>query len=272
LRADIAKQIKKTEGQGKVSAGSRFAARSVAKTQTKYTGKYATTKSSAVKENAMKNYALKNDVTMQEFVRWFNKELYQENNTARALTVEKLLNWEVEELEDRLCSLVEDRYNPEMRQMERSLVLQILDGIWKDHLLVMDHLRSSIGLRGYAQVDPKVEYKREGMKLFTSMWNTIYSRVTDLIFRMEQLDPEYVASTYKETQTITQHDEAQSALNSLSQEQRENVDSANAAGGDQKKMEPIRNRGPAYKGPAVGKNDSCPCGSGKKYKACCGKK
>ncbi|GHT45276.1 protein translocase subunit SecA 1 [Planctomycetales bacterium] len=272
LRADIAKQIKKTEGQGKVSAGSKFAARSVAKTQTKYTGKYATTKSSAIKENALlKSYALKNDAAAREFVRWFNEELYQGDNAARVLTVEKLLNWEVEELEDRLCSLIEDRYNPEMRQMERSLVLQMLDGIWKDHLLVMDHLRSSIGLRGYAQVDPKVEYKREGMKLFTAMWNTIYSRVTDLIFRMEQLDPEYVASTYKETQTITQHDEAQSALNSFSQEQRENVDSANAAGG-QKKIEPIRNRGPAYKGPAVGRNDACPCGSGKKYKACCGKK
>ncbi len=54
--------------------------------------------------------------------------------------------------------------------MERMLVLQILDAAWKDHLLAMDHLRSSVSLRGYAQVDPKVEYKREGMRLFDSMW------------------------------------------------------------------------------------------------------
>ena len=53
-----------------------------------------------------------------------------------------------------------------MRRMERALLLQILDTAWKEHLLAMDHLRSSVGLRGYAQVDPKVEYKREGMRLF----------------------------------------------------------------------------------------------------------
>ncbi|GHT12231.1 protein translocase subunit SecA 1 [Planctomycetales bacterium] len=274
------------EGSGKISAGSKFAARSVAKTQTKYTGKYATTKSATIKEKAKPKYVLRGDEAAAEFVDWFNNELIgaedrrQEteeatsdasrlrSNTAR-LTVEKLLLWEPEELEDRLCSLVEDRYNPEMRQMERSLVLQILDTAWKDHLLVMDHLRSSIGLRGYAQVDPKVEYKREGMKLFTSMWNSVYSRVTDLIFRMEQLDPGFVSQTWQETET--QHEDAGSALSEMAQGHKQDVDSANAAGATDKKMEPIRNKGPVYKGPAVGRNDPCPCGSGKKYKACCGK-
>ena len=80
--------------------------------------------------------------------------------------------------------------------MERALVLQILDGAWKDHLLVMDHLRSSVGLRGYAQVDPKVEYKREGMRAFEQMWDSIGERVTDLIFRIEQLDEGFVGSTW----------------------------------------------------------------------------
>ena len=61
---------------------------------------------------------------------------------------------------------IEDRYRPEIRRMERHLVLQLVDGGWKDHLLAMDHLRSAVGLVGYAQVDPKVEYKREGRKLF----------------------------------------------------------------------------------------------------------
>src|SRR5262249_52044777 len=55
------------------------------------------------------------------------------------------------------------------------------------------HLRSSIGLRGYAQVDPKVEYKREGMKLFEEMWNGVSDKVTDLVFRMEQLDPDFLS-------------------------------------------------------------------------------
>ena len=67
------------------------------------------------------------------------------------------------------------------------MVLQILDTAWKDHLLAMDS-SASVGLRGYAQVDPKVEYKREGMRTFELMWVAVGERVTDLIFRMEQLD------------------------------------------------------------------------------------
>ena len=71
---------------------------------------------------------------------------------------------------------VEDRFRPEMRRMERTLLLQILDTAWKDHLLAMDHLRHSVGLRGYAQVDPKVEYKREGMRIYEQMWTASTSR------------------------------------------------------------------------------------------------
>ena len=57
--------------------------------------------------------------------------------------------------------------------MERVLILEILDTAWKDHLLAMDHLRSSVGLSGYAQLDPKVEYKREGMRMYQQMWRSI---------------------------------------------------------------------------------------------------
>ena len=80
-------------------------------------------------------------------------------------------------------------YRPEMREMEKSVLLDILDSSWMEHLRTMDHLRSSIGLQGYAQIDPKVEYKREGMRIFGEMWNGIGDRVTDLIFRVEQFDP-----------------------------------------------------------------------------------
>jgi preprotein translocase subunit SecA len=244
------------KGGGQMTVGSKFAARSVAK----YAGKDAAAKTAKKDAAANPKYVLKNDAELSVFCAWCQEEF------SPKLTLQKLLGWEVPELEDRLCSLIEDRYNPEMRQMERSLVLQILDTIWKDHLLVMDHLRSSIGLRGYAQVDPKVEYKREGMKLFTDLWNTVYSRVTDLIFRMEQLDPGFVSSTWQESET--RHDEAGSAMSDFAKERTE---SADTAGASDKKMEPIRNQGPKYQGPAVGRNDPCPCGSGKKYKACCGK-
>jgi preprotein translocase subunit SecA len=166
-----------------------------------------------------------------------------------------------EHLKNRQSAIVENHFRPEMRRMERSLVLEILDTAWKDHLLAMDHLRSAVGLRGWAQVDPKVEYKREGMRTFEVMWTSIGERVTDLIFRMEQLDPNFVGSTWKEATAI--HEEAKSTTE-IARQQQAAID--NSEGSD-KKIEPIRNRGPK-----VGRNDPCPCGSGKKYKNCCMKK
>ena len=80
--------------------------------------------------------------------------------------------------------------------MERAVLLQILDNAWKDHLLAMDHLRSSVGLRGYAQVDPKVEYKREGMRTFDLMWKGIDDRVTDIVYRIEQVEDDALKSTW----------------------------------------------------------------------------
>ncbi len=70
--------------------------------------------------------------------------------------------------------------------MERSLLLNQLDTSWKNHLYTMDHLRSAIGLVGYAQEDPKTEYKREGMKEFDAMWEGVEDKVTDIVFRMEE--------------------------------------------------------------------------------------
>jgi preprotein translocase subunit SecA len=241
---------------GKVSAGSKFAERSVHKTVTKYTGKYATSKSIIATKNTLNDTRkkIKNNTELEKFCQWVNEEF------APNLTSQKILEWDIYELEDRLCSLVEDRYNPEMRQMERSLVLQMLDTIWKDHLLVMDHLRSGIGLRGYAQEDPKVVFKREGMQIFAEMWNTVYSRVTNLIFRMEQLDPDFVSSTWREAEA--QHEEV--PTNSMiSNFEKERIETADNIQTSEKKMEPFRNREPQ-----IGRNDPCPCGSGKKYKNC----
>ena len=99
--------------------------------------------------------------------------------------------------------------------MEKAVLLQILDSSWMEHLRAMDHLRSSIGLQGYAQIDPKVEYKREGMRIFAEMWNGIGDRVTDLIFRVEQFDPEflnYLGSQWKLDRAQTIHQQAESQL------------------------------------------------------------
>jgi len=176
------------------------------------------------------------------------------------LSPDEILRGDRERLRRHLVAAVEERFRPEMRKMERALVLQLLDAAWKDHLLAMDHLRSSVGLRGYAQVDPKVEYKREGMRTFEQMWDSVGERVTDLIFRMEQLDEGFVGSTWKESEAI--HQDAQSA-GEIAQQQQAAIDGTQV----DHKPQPIRNRQQR-----VGRNDPCPCGSGKKFKNCCMKK
>jgi preprotein translocase subunit SecA len=185
---------------------------------------------------------------------WLRRTVNYERST------DELARLDREKLEQVLTMAVEQHYRPEIRRMERLLLLQILDMAWKDHLLAMDHLRSSVSLRGYAQVDPKVEYKREGMRLFDGMWISVGERVTDLIFRMEQLDEGFVGSTWKESEA--RHEEARPAYGATDQQQAvENSESDNNG-----KVEPIRNTGPR-----VGRNDPCPCGSGKKYKHCHGR-
>ncbi len=192
---------------------------------------------------------------LQELADWVEETL------GRRIEPQSFERMDREALTCKLTEAVEDRFRPEMRRMERALLLQIVDTGWKEHLLAMDHLRSSIGLMGYAQVDPKVEYKREGMKIFDQMWGSVGERVTDLIFRMEQLDEGFVGSTWVETAAT--HAQAESATEIARQQQ----DAIAASGGGQAVIEPIRNRGPR-----VGRNAPCPCGSGKKYKSCCMRK
>ena len=164
---------------------------------------------------------------------------------------------------------------PRCARWRRCSLLQILDSSWMEHLRAMDHLRSSIGLQGYAQIDPKVEYKREGMKIFAEMWNGVADKVTDLIFRVEQFDPEflsYLGSRWQLDRAQTIHQSADSqlaAVAGLGRDPRRQQDAAIAASqqSTEKKHEPVRNVGKK-----VGRNDPCPCGSGKKFKACCMRK
>ena len=158
-----------------------------------------------------------------------------------------------------------DDPRPEMKRMERAVLLQILDNAWKDHLLAMDHLRSSVGLRGYAQVDPKVEYKREGMRTFDLMWKGIDERVVDIVYRIEQVEDDALRSTFRETAAI--HADASAAgMTAAAQPAADGGELPEPSRGEQTRPEPIRNMSQK-----VGRNDPCPCGSGKKFKNCCGK-
>ena len=191
---------------------------------------------------------------------WFKQELDYD------LPMNKVESLEKEELEQTLEAIVEDHYHPEFRRMERMVLLEIVDSAWKDHLLAMDYLRSAVGQRGMAQLDPKVEYKREGMKMFDGLWISIGERVTDLVFRMEQMNEDFVSNTLVETSA--RHDDAnttqQPQQSDIGQEQ---SDAIQRSGGDKQAVETIRNRDQK-----TGRNDPCTCGSGKKYKSCCMRK
>jgi preprotein translocase subunit SecA len=154
----------------------------------------------------------------------------------------------------------ERRYRPELYQTERSLILDVLDSAWKDHLYYMDHLRAGIGLVGYAQKDPKIEYRREGMRAFEQMWDRIAGQVTGAIFRIESQSPEYVGSLWQITST-THSAPAEDTGASPAEQAAGQLEPGQTA----KAVEPIR-----HFGNKVGRNDPCPCGSGKKFKKCCG--
>jgi preprotein translocase subunit SecA len=156
------------------------------------------------------------------------------------------------------------RYRPELGQAERSLLMEVLDHSWKEHLYYMDHLRQGIGLVGYAQKDPKVEYKREGMKAFDQMWDRIGEQVTQAIFRLEKESPQFVGSLWQISAAT--HQQADSAAQEARQAPPQapppqQQESRGPEPGQQiKAVEPIRNRGQK-----VDRNAPCPCGSGKKY-------
>ena len=177
-------------------------------------------------------------------------------NLGLELNLDGLTGVTPEQVRQVLWNTFDEKYRPEMHRMERSLVLGQLDTSWKNHLYVMDHLRHAVGLRGYAQEDPKTVYKREGMQEFDTMWESISDKVTETVFRME--DEEGFQDSLWDIGALVKE-----AAPQPSAYQGENEQAIAGSQQGEKKQEPIRNRGER-----VGRNDPCPCGSGKKYKNC----
>ncbi len=153
----------------------------------------------------------------------------------------------------------------ELRKIEQILLLEKVDTKWKDHLYAMDHLKSGIGLRGYAQVDPKIEYKREALVMFETMMSSIREEVTDLIFKLR------VRSETIDSKDVWNPDNFvyQDSFNTIPEypaPKRERIEAATTNSG-QSEQRP----GPIRVAVKIGRNQPCPCGSGKKYKQCCGK-
>lgn len=129
-----------------------------------------------------------------------------------------------------------------MRILERALYLRTIDMLWIDHLDAIDHLREGIGLRGYGQKDPLIEYKNESYRMFKTLLGAIDAEIINLIYKVEIS----AAATAPETRVTKMAEQA--------------------------KGNEAKDKSQAEKGKkTVGRNDLCPCGSGKKYKKCCGK-
>jgi len=160
------------------------------------------------------------------------------------------------ELAELLVTRVKERYNQKeilfgekmMRWLERRIILDIVDTQWKDHLLTLDHLKEGIGLRGYGQKDPLVEFKKEAFTLFEDMMGRIDTETVRYLFLVQPAKPE---------------DEAREIERRQRHQQQELQYQAGAAG-KAEELKPVRT------GAKVGRNDPCPCGSGKKYKKCHG--
>jgi len=202
----------------------------------------------------------------------------------------ELQNLRREALEEAIYQRLVQRYEekerlvgPEvLRQVERLIMLHVIDNQWKDHLLSMDHLREGIGLRGYGQKDPLVEYKKESFLLFQEMWDRIEDETIrylfflqpseggrpQLPFAAEEEEEEVVEEPEPVAVTAAQRRAAQAAVEDFTRniqrkKERELAElqfvGAGSTGGKT-----------VVKGRKVGRNDPCPCGSGKKYKKCCG--
>jgi len=197
---------------------------------------------------------------LQSLIEWANQKF------EISLQIEQFEEFDREQARNLLLQQYDTRYRPEFSHTERMIMLEVLDHAWKEHLYYMDHLRSGIGLVSYAQKDPKVEYKKEGMKAFDSMWDRVGEQVTSALFRVESESPDFVSSLWEIT--AIEHDEFEEEL-PPEPTGTENIVEGNLPpepGAPDKAIEPIRNRGEK-----VGRNDPCPCGSGKKYKKCHGK-
>jgi len=150
-----------------------------------------------------------------------------------------------------------------MRTHEKFVMLQVVDQQWKDHLLAIDHLKEGIGLRGYGQRDPLIEYKKESFELFTLMKERIEDQIVQYLFKLQP-----VAREAADEDVNARSAERRAPVAMPARRGPSNVNysyGAAASGGQDAKVETIQRNAPK-----VGRNDPCPCGSGKKYKKCHG--
>jgi preprotein translocase subunit SecA len=150
-----------------------------------------------------------------------------------------------------------------IRHFEKSVMLQVLDNSWKEHLAAMDQLRQGIHLRGYGQKDPKQEYKREAFEMFNSLLEHIKLEVVTIMAKVQVTREEDVKAIDEQRQApIEMHYEHAEAHSAFEAEAEQALPDNNSEASEQPFVRDTQK---------VGRNDPCPCGSGKKYKQCHGK-
>ncbi|WP_199098739.1 preprotein translocase subunit SecA [Dyella sp. ASV21] len=180
---------------------------------------------------------------------------------------DKMIVEHVREAVEQLFKAKEQQMGAEtMRQLEKHIMLSVVDNAWKEHLASMDYLRQGIYLRGYAQKQPKQEFKRESFQLFSSMLDRIKTEVVQMLARVRVRSEEEVAAMEAEQQRLAERLQRQMmASGGGAPTAALNADPESVAAGSM--AAPVSG---AQDGPRVGRNDPCPCGSGKKFKHCHG--
>jgi preprotein translocase subunit SecA len=181
----------------------------------------------------------------------------QEDTRLHEETLRHKILTEIQGAYDSKCERVGDI----LLEIEKQVMLQVLDNAWKDHLAVMDHLRQGINLRSYAQKNPKQEYKREAFELFQSLLLTVKRETVHLLARVEPITREQMEEMENQRREELARQKMQLRHDELS-----------ALGQREEQPQAVpRGKSPVVReGRKVGRNDPCPCGSGKKYKSCHG--
>ncbi|MDY0377910.1 MAG: preprotein translocase subunit SecA [Desulfobacterales bacterium] len=202
-------------------------------------------------ENIADRIAGENSLAEQWDLKLLADSVFDQFNFRLTIDESRLENLDAEQLADLIFDAAVERYeekerqigSDEFRRLERFVMLQCVDNLWKDHLLNMDHLKEGIGLRGYAQQNPLIAYKKEGFEMFQEMVSKIQEQTVGILARVQPVEPTEMAELRKP---------------------------------DDQNLVFSHGEGPARKQPVrrdeskVGRNDPCPCGSGRKYKKCCG--
>ena len=244
-----------------------------------------------LRENIM---GMVNHIIKDEMAQYANEQLYPEEwqldhliedaekiyAPVGSLKKEELVEMSRDDLKDALEKVAEDGYRQRellfgeenMRELEKVVMLRVVDNKWMEHLDHMDMLREGINLRAYGQRNPLVEYKIEALDMFSEMEAAIQDQIASLMYHVSIVTPEQQQAMNDAQQANeTQKQKMEKTIEQQRSQLSDHLQNAQASHGDEVSAAEAKKKPVTSDGKKVGRNDPCPCGSGKKYKNCCGK-